>query len=111
MFLYVYDLAFVPMILLGMLSGTIFLTWLYNSTSGSLLIVILWHGTYNFITASRAGEGLIAAIVTAFVMVWAVVVVVWFKPANLSHRPKVTAPETAPEAGLAANDSAALSTQ
>ncbi len=97
MFLYVYDLASVPMILLGMLTGTVFLTWLYNSTGGSLLIVILWHGTYNFITASKAGEGLIAALVTSFVMVWAVVVVVWFKPANLSHRPKVTATETAPE--------------
>jgi membrane protease YdiL (CAAX protease family) len=90
MFLYVYDLALVPMILLGMLTGTIFLTWLYNSTGGSLLILILWHGTYNFITASKAGEGLIAALVTAFVMIWAVVVVVGFKPANLSHRPKVT---------------------
>jgi hypothetical protein len=58
-----------------MLTRTIFLTWLFNSIRGSLLIVILWHGTYNFITASEAGEALSAALVTAFAMVWAAVVV------------------------------------
>lgn len=97
MFLYVYDLTLVPMILLGMLTGTIFLTWLFNSTAGSLLFVILWHGSYNFITASKAGEGIVAAVVTAFVMIWAVVVIISFKPANLSHRPKVITPDSGVE--------------
>lgn len=89
MFFYIYEPGAAPMIVLGMLAGTIYLTWLFNSTRGNILIVILWHGTYDFITASKAGEGLTAAIVTALVMVWALVVVIWFKPANLSHRPKV----------------------
>jgi hypothetical protein len=84
MFLYLYDLKMLPMILLGMLTGTVFLTWLYNSTRESVLTITLWHGLYDAVTASEAGEGMIAAVVTGLVMVWAVVVVVWFKPANLS---------------------------
>jgi membrane protease YdiL (CAAX protease family) len=86
MFFYIYDPALLPMILLGMLTGTIFLTWLYNGSRGSLLMVILWHATYDFITASKAGEGVVAAIVTALVMVWAVVLVVRSKAVNLPRR-------------------------
>jgi membrane protease YdiL (CAAX protease family) len=29
----------------GLLSGAVVLTWLYNSTGGSILAVALWHGT------------------------------------------------------------------
>lgn len=83
-----------PMILLGMLAGTVFLTWLCDSAEGNILVLILWHGTYNFITASKAGESMIASIVTALVMVWTVVEVIRFKPENLSHKAKVTSNPT-----------------
>jgi membrane protease YdiL (CAAX protease family) len=90
MFFYTYDPAFLPMIMLRMLTGTVFLTWFYNSTGGSLLMMILWHGSYDFITASKSGEGIIATIVTAAVMIWAFIIIFWFKPANLSNHPRVT---------------------
>jgi hypothetical protein len=54
-------------------------------------MVALWHGTFNFITASEAGEGVVAAVLSTMVMVWAVVVVILFKPANLSHVEKQVA--------------------
>ncbi len=77
--------------LFGLTAGSTVLTWLYNSTGGSILMVALWHGMFNFITASQAGEGILAAVLSTLVMVWAVVVVIWFKPANLSHVEKQVA--------------------
>jgi membrane protease YdiL (CAAX protease family) len=68
--------------LVGMLSGAIVLTWLYNSTQGSILMVALWHGTYNATVA--ATEPLIAAVVSAFVIFAAVVIARVAGPENLS---------------------------
>jgi len=80
--------AIFPMFALGVTCGAIVYTWLYNSTGGSVLMAILFHGSFNFITATKAGEGPAAAIVSVLIMVWAVLVVVVFKPANLSHEEK-----------------------
>ena len=90
-FFLVYDPAIVFGFLPGLLAGAIVFTWLYNSSGGSILIVAVWHGVFNFTTASKASKaGLVAAVISTLVMVWAVVVVLWFKPANLSHREKQT---------------------
>jgi len=75
--------------LLGLICGAVLLTWLFNSTGGSILIVAIWHGCFNFISASNAGNGILAAVVSSLVMIWAVVLFFWFKPRNLSTRPKV----------------------
>src|SRR3972149_4560297 len=70
-----------PGFVLGLAAGAIVSTWLYNSTSGSILMVTLWHGVLNYVTAAKAGEGVIAVIVSTAIGVWAVAVVVVFKPA------------------------------
>ncbi len=82
-FFYLFDTTILVGWFLGLTAGAIVFTWLYNSTEGSIPIVAVWHGAFNFITASAAGEGLIAAILSAIVMVWAVVVIFLFRPANL----------------------------
>jgi len=75
--------------LLGVLAGAIVLTWLYNSSRGSVLMVALWHGLFDYTTACvECKSGLIAATLSTLVMVWAVVVVVVFKPTNLSRERK-----------------------
>ncbi len=84
-FFYLFDAAILVGWFLGLTAGAIVLAWLYNSTEGSILIVAVWHGAFNFITASKAGEGVLAAVLSTLVMVWAVVVIIWLKPANLSH--------------------------
>jgi len=85
----VYDPKIILGFLLGVLAGAIVFTWLYNSSKGSTLIVILFHGVFNFTTAAKdTKSGLIAAIISTIVMVWAVFVVFLFKPANLSHQEK-----------------------
>ncbi len=46
-------------------------------------------GEFNFTTASKASKaGIVAAIISTIVMIWAVLVVVLYKPANLSRSEK-----------------------
>lgn len=72
--------------LLGVLAGAVFLTWLYNSSGGSVLIVAVWHGLFDYVTAcTECKSGPVAATVSTLVMVWAVVVFFAFKPTNLSR--------------------------
>lgn len=87
-FFYLFDPAIAIGWFFGLMSGAILFTWLYNSTGGNLLAVALWHGAFNFITASAAGEGLGAAIMSTLVMVWAVALIFIYKPANLSKQTK-----------------------
>jgi CAAX protease family protein len=76
---------------IGLFAGAIVFTWLFNSSNGSILIVAIWHGCFNFITASNAGNGILAAVVSTIVMIWAVLVIVVFKPEKLSHQEKIIA--------------------
>ena len=89
LFFYSYAAAILPGLALGLLAGTITFTWLYNSTAGSVLILAVWHGTFNFVTAcSVCKTGPSSAVVSALVMVWALAIVLIFKPARLSHAEK-----------------------
>ena len=80
-----------PLLLLSIVAASIIFTWLYNSTRGSLLMVILFHALFDFLSVSRAGGGTIVAIMSAGVMIWAVLIVILFKPANLAQMQKHTA--------------------
>lgn len=80
-----------PGFAMSILCGAIVLTWLYNSTRGSVFATMMWHGAFNFITASAAGQGTVAIIMSVVVMVWSILIVVIFRPASLSHALKQTA--------------------
>jgi membrane protease YdiL (CAAX protease family) len=56
---------------LGLASGAIVLTWLYNRSGGSILLPTAWHGTFNLAAATAAAVGVIGAVVTTLVMVQA----------------------------------------
>jgi len=60
---------------LGLASGAIVLTWLYNRTGRSILAVALWHTLYNMAVATAGATDLIQGVVTAAVMVAAVILV------------------------------------
>jgi membrane protease YdiL (CAAX protease family) len=56
----------------GMACGAVVLTWVYNGTGRSILIVAVWHGTYNIVSGSAGAEGTIQAVVTTCVMAQAI---------------------------------------
>jgi membrane protease YdiL (CAAX protease family) len=87
-FFYNYELSFFSVVAftLGILSGAAVLTWLYNSTGGSILAMIVWHGTYN--AAAASGNGIVSAVVTAGVIGAAIFIVNHFGPESFSHRKK-----------------------
>jgi membrane protease YdiL (CAAX protease family) len=74
--------------LLGVFAGAVVLTWLYNSSGGSILMVAIWHGLFDYVTAcTECKSGVIAAVLSTAVMICAAVIVPVFKPTDLSrHR-------------------------
>ena len=53
-------------------------------------MVALWHGVFDLLSATKMSQGKIAMIMSIVVMVWAVLLIVLFKPANLSRFSKQT---------------------
>jgi membrane protease YdiL (CAAX protease family) len=61
---------------IGLMFGSVLLTWLYNSSEGSILMTALWHGTYNLFTAAVGqAAGFTSGIISMFVMIWVVFIV------------------------------------
>jgi membrane protease YdiL (CAAX protease family) len=61
---------------LGICAGAVVLSRIAARTNGSVLAAALWHGFYNMTSATAASRGVIAAVTTACVMVWATGLVV-----------------------------------
>ena len=70
---------------IGLISGAIWQTFLYNSTGGSTLMAALWHTTWNIVNVI----GLVVSMnaiswMSAMVMIAAVLVVIVGKPSKIS---------------------------
>jgi membrane protease YdiL (CAAX protease family) len=61
---------------LGICAGALVLSRVAQRTNGSILAAALWHATYNMTSATAASRGVIAAVTTTAVIVWAVVLLV-----------------------------------
>lgn len=87
-FFYNYELSLFAVLafVIGIVAGAMVLTWLYNSTGGSVFATILWHGSYNAVVAGD--NGAVSAMVTAAVIFAFVVVVRRYGPETLSAQPK-----------------------
>lgn len=68
-----------PMLVVSVLAAAIVFTWIYNSTRGSLLMVILFHALFDMLSVSSAGGATAPAVMSAVVWVLAVVIVVFFQ--------------------------------
>jgi membrane protease YdiL (CAAX protease family) len=72
--------------------GAVVLTWLYNRSGGSLLLVVVWHGAFNVVTGTQAGAGPLQVAVTALVMVLGIRLTVQHVRARRSGAPSVLDP-------------------
>ena len=82
-------LAGVPGFAIGLLVGAILLTWLYNSTGGSIFVVATWHALYDLASASPATTGPMNAVISMAVLVWVIVILVTTGLDTLSSSGKV----------------------
>ncbi len=73
-----------PVFLISVIMASMFNTWLYNSTRGSLLMIIIFHALFDFILVSSAGSDLTPALMTVGVIFLAVRAVKVYGPINLS---------------------------
>lgn len=72
---------------LGIAAGTLVLARVLNRTDGSVLAAVLWHATYNLTSATAASRGIIGAVTTTCVMVWAglLLIMEWRRPLERSR--------------------------
>lgn len=82
-FFYVFEPSMVFGWLIGLFAGAVVLTWLYNSTKDSILMVTIWHGCFNFVTATTVDTGFLPAVLSMLVIFWAIFVIVRTKPKHL----------------------------
>jgi hypothetical protein len=76
-----------PFFALSILSGAVVFTWLSNSTAGSVLTAIMFHASLNTASATSAAEGTPAMIFSILFVVWAVALIVIYRPAYLARIP------------------------
>jgi len=72
----------------GLFAGAIILTALYNASRGSVLVVALWHGCWNWIATSDGLQGPWVAVMTTVIILATPLLVWWWGGRNLSPGPR-----------------------
>lgn len=75
--------------LFSLVTGSILLTWLYNGSRGSLLVVAIFHAAIDVVFTSANTLPVAVNAAGALITVWGVIVVVTVGPAYLSRRGKM----------------------
>ncbi|QHT67581.1 CPBP family intramembrane metalloprotease [Rhodocytophaga rosea] len=73
--------------LLSLFTGSILLTWIFNSTRGSIIIVSIFHAIIDVAFTSTAAQGEISNYMGMLITVWAIIILWMYKPKNISDKP------------------------
>lgn len=69
----------------SLLIGSILLTWLYNSTRGSILVCAVFHATIDIAFTADIADKQVINYVGFLITLWGIATILFFKPANLSR--------------------------
>jgi uncharacterized protein len=75
-----------PFLAFTIVCGNVIYTWIYNSSGGSVLMAIVFHASFNFFSASAAGQGTVAIVMTAGIVIASLVIPRVYGLENLSRR-------------------------
>lgn len=75
--------------LFSLLTGAVLLTWLYNESRGSILVVALFHATVDVAFTSGISSPSVSNAVGALITIWGITVLVFAGPRYLSRRGKI----------------------
>jgi uncharacterized protein len=99
-FFYQYTLGLGTIIgfLTSLLAGAFWLTYLYNSTGGSVLITMCWHALFNVVSAiAQAADPSALAVVSMLAILLGIIALVVGRPARLSSLRAVGKPQSQPD--------------
>jgi membrane protease YdiL (CAAX protease family) len=74
----------------SLLTGSILLSWMYNSSRGSILVCAIFHSTIDVAFTANVPHADVVNYLGMFVTIWGLLTIAIFKPANLSLHGKVT---------------------
>lgn len=74
----------------SLLTGSVLLTWFYNSSRGSILICAVFHATIDIAFTADIADKQVINYVGFLITLWGIVTILVFKPANLSRLRRFT---------------------
>ncbi len=80
------DIAGIIGWILSLLTGSILLSWLYNSSRGSILACAIFHATIDIAFTADIADKNVVGITGFLITVWGILIVVIFKRKNLSKQ-------------------------
>jgi CAAX amino terminal protease family. len=73
----------------SLLTGSILLTWIYNSSKASVLACAVFHTTINIAFSADFIDNLTVMLMGVFITLWGILTIRFFKPKNLSKNNRV----------------------
>lgn len=80
------DIAGISGWVFSLLTGSILLTWLFNSSRGSLLACAVFHSTIDIAFTADLAEKNISNYMGFLITIWGILTIIIFKPKNLSGK-------------------------
>jgi uncharacterized protein len=82
------DMAGITGWIFSLLTGSVLLTWLFNSAGASILICAVFHSTIDIAFTADLADKNIVNYMGFLITVWGILTIIIFKPGNLSYNKK-----------------------